>query len=66
MLYKSYEERALFININWFNGLIFTQLFLFTGLRYSTASNASLIFSIASLITVLLASVILKEKITNN
>lgn len=45
-------------------GLVFNQIFLFTGLQYSTASNASLIFSMAPLITALLARVILKEKIT--
>lgn len=47
-------------------GLVFNQIFLFTGLQYSTASNASLIFSMAPLITALLARVILKEKITRN
>lgn len=47
-------------------GLVFNQLFLFSGLQYSTASNASLIFSMAPLITALLARVILKEKITRN
>jgi len=47
-------------------GLVFNQIFLFTGLQYSTASNASLIFSMAPLITALLASIILKEKITKH
>jgi drug/metabolite transporter (DMT)-like permease len=45
-------------------GLVANQIFLFTGLKYSTATNASLIFSLSPLITAVLASVFLKEKIT--
>lgn len=45
-------------------GLVANQIFLFTGLKYSTATNASLIFSMSPLITAALAGVILKEKIT--
>ncbi|PLS14653.1 EamA/RhaT family transporter [Bacillus sp. M6-12] len=45
-------------------GLIANQIFLFTGLKYSSATNASLIFSLAPLITAVLANVFLKEKIT--
>ncbi|WP_158553356.1 DMT family transporter [Peribacillus saganii] len=45
-------------------GLVANQIFLFTGLRYSTATNASLIFSLAPLITAVLANIFLKEKIT--
>lgn len=45
-------------------GLVANQIFLFTGLKYSTATNASLIFSLAPLITAALAGVFLKEKIT--
>ncbi|MFC4802178.1 DMT family transporter [Neobacillus sp. GCM10023253] len=45
-------------------GLTANQVFLFTGLKYSTAANASLIFSMAPLITAGLAAVFLKEKIT--
>ncbi|WP_312096704.1 DMT family transporter [Niallia sp.] len=59
------QELILFL-LAGFIGLIFNQIFLFTGLRYSTASNASLIFSMAPLITALLARVILKEKITRH
>jgi drug/metabolite transporter (DMT)-like permease len=45
-------------------GLVANQLFLFTGLKYSTATNASLIFSLSPLITAALAAIFLKEKIT--
>lgn len=45
-------------------GLVANQIFLFSGLKYSTATNASLIFSLAPLITALLAAALLKEKIT--
>lgn len=45
-------------------GLIANQIFLFTGLKYSTATNASLIFSMSPLITAVLAGIFLKEKIT--
>jgi drug/metabolite transporter (DMT)-like permease len=45
-------------------GLAANQVFLFTGLKYSSATNASLIFSLAPLITAGLAAVFLKEKIT--
>ncbi|MCM2535054.1 DMT family transporter [Neobacillus pocheonensis] len=45
-------------------GLVANQIFLFTGLKYSTATNASLIFSMSPLITAALSGVILKEKIT--
>jgi drug/metabolite transporter (DMT)-like permease len=45
-------------------GLVANQIFLFTGLKYSSATNASLIFSLSPLITAGLAAVFLKEKIT--
>lgn len=45
-------------------GLVANQIFLFTGLKYSTATNASLIFSLSPLITAGLAAVFLNEKIT--
>lgn len=45
-------------------GLAANQVFLFSGLKYSSATNASLIFSMAPLITAALAAVMLKEKIT--
>ena len=45
-------------------GLVANQIFLFTGLKYSTATNASLIFSMSPLITAGLAALFLKEKIT--
>lgn len=45
-------------------GLAANQIFLFTGLKYSSATNASLIFSMSPLITASLAAVVLKEKIT--
>jgi len=46
-------------------GLAANQIFLFTGLKYSSATNASLIFSFSPLITAILAAVFLKEQITN-
>lgn len=45
-------------------GLVANQIFLFTGLKYSSAANASLIFSLSPIITAFLAGVFLKEKIT--
>ncbi|WP_243357024.1 DMT family transporter [Bacillus litorisediminis] len=45
-------------------GLVANQVFLFTGLTYSSAANASLIFSLSPIITAFLAGVFLKEKIT--
>jgi drug/metabolite transporter (DMT)-like permease len=45
-------------------GLAANQIFLFTGLKYTSATNASLIFSLSPLITAALAAVFLKEIIT--
>lgn len=45
-------------------GLVANQIFLFMGLKYSTATNASLIFSLSPLLTAGLAAVFLKEKVT--
>ncbi|TCS75865.1 DMT family transporter [Effusibacillus lacus] len=45
-------------------GLVANQIFLFSGLKYSSATNAALIFSMSPLITAGLAAVFLKETIT--
>lgn len=45
-------------------GLVANQILLFNGLKYSTATNASLIFSTSPLITAGLAAVFLSEMIT--
>lgn len=45
-------------------GLIANQIFLYKGLQHTTATNASLIFTMSPLMTAGLASVFLKEKIT--
>ncbi len=45
-------------------GLVANQIFLFTGLKYSTATNASLIFSLSPILTAGLAGAFLKEKVT--
>ncbi|WP_223066310.1 DMT family transporter [Paenibacillus caui] len=47
-----------------FIGLIANQIFLYTGLKRTTATNASLIFTLAPLMTAGLAALFLKEKIT--
>lgn len=45
-------------------GLLANQIFLFQGLKYTTATNASLIFTLSPLITSGLSAIFLKEKIT--
>jgi drug/metabolite transporter (DMT)-like permease len=45
-------------------GLVANQILLFTGLKYSTATNASLIFSLSPLLTAGLAAAFLKEQVT--
>ncbi|MED3575524.1 DMT family transporter [Cytobacillus praedii] len=67
-LTKSYvrltRKELLLFGLAGLIGLVANQIFLFTGLKYSSATNASLIFSLAPLITAVLAAVFLKEKIT--
>ncbi|SEC08774.1 DMT family transporter [Paenibacillus sp. GP183] len=45
-------------------GLIANQILLFNGLRHTTATNASLIFTLSPMMTAGLAAAFLKEKIT--
>jgi drug/metabolite transporter (DMT)-like permease len=45
-------------------GLIGNQMLLFTGLQHTSATNASLIFTLSPVMTAVLAALILKEKIT--
>lgn len=61
---KVNKKELVLLVITGLIGLIANQIFLFTGLQYSTATNASLIFSLAPLLTALLSGIFLKEKIT--
>lgn len=61
---KVNRKEVLFLLLSAVIGLIANQIFLYQGLQRTTATNASLIFTLAPLITAGLAAIFLKERIT--
>jgi len=58
------RKEVLFLLLSAVIGLIANQLFLYQGLQRTTATNASLIFTLSPLFTAGLAALFLKERIT--
>ncbi|WNQ12252.1 DMT family transporter [Paenibacillus aurantius] len=58
------RKEMLFLLLSALVGLIANQLFLYQGLKRTTATNASLLFTLAPLITAGLAALFLKERVT--
>jgi len=58
------RKQFLFLLLSATVGLIANQIFLYQGLQRTTATNASLIFTLSPLITAGLAALFLKERIT--
>ncbi|UQZ82912.1 S-adenosylmethionine/S-adenosylhomocysteine transporter [Paenibacillus konkukensis] len=63
-LVKVTRNEIMFLLLSAVIGLIANQIFLFQGLKYTTATNASLIFTLSPLITAGLSAAFLKEKVT--
>lgn len=61
---KVNRKEVLFLLLSAVIGLIANQIFLYQGLQRTTATNASLIFTLSPLITAGLAAIFLKERIT--